>query len=55
MLSYLCRRSDLGVVVGNPEFGHKGLAPLMFRCGDLFYREIAPNQGDPAVKDITVF
>ena len=26
MLSYLCRRSDLGVVLGNPEFGHKGYA-----------------------------
>ena len=38
----LYRRSDLGVVSSNPEFGHKGLASLMLRCGSYFIREIAP-------------
>ena len=38
----LYRRSDLDVVSSNPEFGHKGLASLMLRCGSYFIREIAP-------------
>ena len=38
----LYRRSDLGVVYTNPEFGYTVLQYRVFRCGAFFIREIAP-------------
>jgi len=42
MLKYHCRRSGLGVVDGNPEFGHEDSYILMNRCGFVFTRKITP-------------
>ena len=42
MQYWLCRRSDLGVVPCNPEFGRERFQPLTLRCGLFFY----PPSGD---------
>ena len=40
MLSYFCRRSGLGVVYGNPEFGQEGRQPLLSAAMYFFAAEV---------------
>ena len=46
----LYRRSNLGVVFANPEFGCAGRQSCVFRCGAFLYPRDCSKLSDPAVK-----